>query len=266
MKTKQNDLRVFISRNKDISKPYNIYDVIKGQEKAVNLDLMSANVKSQNVEEAIDLTNLKAVITREPKEAIAVLFDVSGSMGGGFFNEPDLKRIGAVKSFFEAFAYRTIAYNLEHVVSLYFFDNTVENHCGFTEAIYDFNRLIARATPRGSTLMYDACVTAINALKSFKLKYPDCVLRIVALTDGEDTGSAHSIQDTTKMLIENDITIDSFAVGANCDGLKVISKASGGRCYLTRNLEESLKLFEQETVLSVRARKRDENLVKLSTF
>lgn len=81
-------------------------------------------------------------------------------MGCQFFNEPDLKRIGAVKSFFEAFAFRTIAYNLEHVVSLFFFDHTVENQCSFTEAIYDFNRLIAKAAARGSTLMYDAVVTA----------------------------------------------------------------------------------------------------------
>ena len=57
------------------------------------------------------MADFKPVITREPKEAIAVLFDISGSMGSRFFNEPDLKRIGAVKSFFEAFAYRTIAYN-----------------------------------------------------------------------------------------------------------------------------------------------------------
>ena len=86
---------------------------------------MSANVSSENVEEVIDMKDMKAVITRQPKEAIAVLFDISGSMGGGFFNEPDLRRIGAVKSFFEAFAYRTIAYNLEHVVSLFFFDSHV---------------------------------------------------------------------------------------------------------------------------------------------
>lgn len=46
-------------------------------------------------------------------------------MGSKFFNEPDLVRIGAVKSFFEAFAYRTIAYNLEHVVSLIFFDDKI---------------------------------------------------------------------------------------------------------------------------------------------
>lgn len=66
------------------------------------------------------------------------------------------------------------------------------------------------------------------------------------------------------MVVENDIIIDSFAVGPHCEGLKIISKASGGKCYLTRNLEESLKLFEQETVLSVRARKLDEDMSKLS--
>ncbi len=177
---------------------------------------MGANVRSENVEEVIDLSNLKPVITRPPKEAIAVLFDVSGSMGSQFFNEPDLRRIGAVKSFFEAFAFRTIAYNLEHVVSLFFFDHSVENQCGFTEAIYDFNRLIAKAAPRGSTLMFDAVVTAADALKKFQLNYPDCLLRIVALTDGEDTGSKHSVEETTRLLIESKIVIDSFAVGANC--------------------------------------------------
>lgn len=126
-----------------------------------------------------------------------MLFDISGSMGGGFFNEPDLKRIGAVKSFFEAFAYRTIAYNFEHVVSLFFFDHTVENQCGFTEAIYDFNRLVSKAKPRGSTLMYDAIVKAVSSLKELKAKYPDCLLRILALTDGEDTGSNNSVEWTT---------------------------------------------------------------------
>lgn len=105
-------------------------------------------------------------------------------MGSRFFNEADLKRIGAVKSFFEAFAYRTIAYNFEHVVSLFFFDDKVDNQCGFTEAIYDFNRLVAQAAPRRSTLMYDAIVVAAKSLKEFKSKHPDCILRILALTDG----------------------------------------------------------------------------------
>lgn len=49
--------------------------------------------------------------------------------------------------------------------------------------------------------------------------------------------------------------MDSFAVGPNCVGLKTITKVTGGKCYLTGNFEESMKLFEQETVLSVRSRK-----------
>lgn len=84
------------------------------------------------MEELVDKNDLKPVITRDPKEAIVVLFDISGSMGSKFFNEQDLKRIGAVKSFFEALAYRTIAYNFEHVVSLIFFDYQIEIQSDFT--------------------------------------------------------------------------------------------------------------------------------------
>jgi ubiquitin-conjugating enzyme E2 D/E len=80
-------------------------------------------------------------------------------------------------------------------------------------------------------------------LNKFKAQYPNCILRIIALTDGEDTGSIHTIPFTAELLIKSNIIIDSFAVGTNCDGLKTISKATGGKCYLTRNLEESLKLF-----------------------
>jgi Mg-chelatase subunit ChlD len=90
---------------------------------------------------------------------------------------------------------------MEHVVSLFFFDHTIENHCGFTEAIYDFNRLVAKASPRGSTMMYDAVFSATDALRKFKVNYPDCLLRIVALTDGEDSGSNHSVEQTTRLLI-----------------------------------------------------------------
>lgn len=42
--------------------------------------------KTENLEEAVDLKDIKPVITREPKEAIAILMDISGSMGDKFFN------------------------------------------------------------------------------------------------------------------------------------------------------------------------------------
>ncbi len=65
------------------------------------------------------------------------------------------------------------------------------------------------------------------------------------MTDGEDNQSSYSYIDAAKMVVENNIIMDSFAVGSGCDGLKNITFATGGKCYLTRNLEESLKLFEQ---------------------
>lgn len=74
------------------------------------------------------------------------------------------------------------------------------------------------------------------------------------MTDGEDTASKNSVENATIAVHNAKIIMDSFAVGCDCEGLKTVTKATGGKCYLTRNLEESLKLFEQETVLSVRAR------------
>ena len=43
----------------------------------------------------------------------------------------------------------------------------------------------------------------------------------------------HTVEETAKLVFNNKIIVDSFAVGANCQGLNVISKVSGGKCYLT---------------------------------
>lgn len=254
---KEGSMIIYVNKGKDIARPHNVYEVLAGEEKAVNLDLMVGAGKTENLEEVVDMGDVKPIITRTPKEAIVILFDISGSMGSRFFNEPDLIRIGAVKSFFEAFAYRTMAYSFEHVVQLMFFDNKTEVKCTFTEAIQDFNRFIASAKPRGSTLLFDCVFKAVQDLLTFRKQYPDCLLRIMALTDGEDTGSRTPVPVLADMMIQHDIVIDSFAVGANCEGLKKLTFACGGKCYLMRNMQESLKLFEQETVLSLRSRRME---------
>ena len=59
-------------------------------------------------------------------------------------------------------------------------------------------------------------------------------MRILALTDGEDTASSYSSFDAAKAVIENNVTMDSFAVGANCEGLKSITLATGGKCYFNQ--------------------------------
>ena len=255
VKNKKNELRIYNGINKDPIKPYKIFDVMTGKEKDMNIDLLAANVQSENVEEAIDPKNMKPKITREPKEAVAVLFDVSYSMKSHFFNERHLQRIGAAKAFFEAFAYRTIAYNFEHVVSLMFFNNHITEYCGFTEAIYDFNRLVSDADPGYSTALHDGIIKAVKSLVEFRKQHPDCILRILVLSDGEDTSSNANRSMALDAVLKHNIIMDSFAHGEDCVGMKVISKASGGKCFLMKDFEQSLKFFEQETVLCVRARK-----------
>jgi hypothetical protein len=55
---------------------------------------------------------------------------------------------------------------------------------------------------------------AADNLINFSKKYPDCKLRILALTDGSDNSSQNSYIDTAKKLINNNIIIDSFAVSS----------------------------------------------------
>ena len=62
-----------------------------------------------------------------------------------FFECEDLEKIGAVKAFFNAFADRTMAYNLKNVISLVYFNNKYDLKCSFTEVFAQFKELVNRA-------------------------------------------------------------------------------------------------------------------------
>jgi hypothetical protein len=67
LQTKEGRFRVYVSKNKNIQKPFNLFDPTTGNEEAYNLDLMSGAVNTENTEVAIDKKDLVPVITREPK-------------------------------------------------------------------------------------------------------------------------------------------------------------------------------------------------------
>jgi len=73
--------------------------------------------------------------------------------------------------------------------------------------------------------------TAINSLLEIKQKYPKIILRMIALTDGEDNDSTNTPETIVKKIVKNKIVLDSFVVSSDCVGLKTITFASGGRCY-----------------------------------
>lgn len=74
------------------------------------------------------------------------------------------------------------------------------------------------------------------------------------MTDGEDNSSKYRPEEVAKQIILNRIILDSFVVSDSCQGLKTITHASGGRCYCPSDLNIGLKLFEIETILSVKQR------------
>lgn len=56
-----------MNKNKEINTPYTIFDPISGKNTAVNLDLMGGVANTENVEENVDMSDMKPVISREPK-------------------------------------------------------------------------------------------------------------------------------------------------------------------------------------------------------
>jgi len=92
---------------------------------------------------------------------------------------------------------------------------------------------------------------AIKSLIEIKKKHPNIILRMIALTDGEDNDSEKTPDVIVKRIIKNKIILDSFVVSFDCDGLKKITFASGGKCYCPTTINFGLKFFEIETILSV---------------
>lgn len=84
-----------------------------------------------------------------------MLYDVSGSMKCRFYDDKHLSRIGATNAFFSAFADKTLAFEFNHIVSLYCFDSKIEKKCEFIPDLDKFIYLVDSVEAGGSTRLYD---------------------------------------------------------------------------------------------------------------
>lgn len=139
--------------------------------------------------------------------------------------------MGAVNAFFSAFADKTMAFEYNHIVSLYQFNTQINKLCDFNNNFNKFIQLVDNCDPGGSTKLYDCMDVAIQDLLELKKKYPNIILRMIALTDGEDNQSVNTPETIVQKIVANRIILDSFVVSQKCLGLKQITMASGGRCY-----------------------------------
>jgi len=164
-----------------------------------------------------------------------------------------MTRMQTVKQLFHAFVNRCQAYDYATQIGLIIFDSDVDYTCPLTQVLEDFRDHVEEAGAEGETKLYDALKKAANELASFKEEHPDTKLRILCLTDGEDTKSSCDPVDLAGLLQTHQITCDSIMIGegANNKTLRSISKATGGYAFAPKTLADALKLNELETLLTL---------------
>uniref|UniRef100_A0A3Q1BG10 Protein THEM6 n=2 Tax=Amphiprion ocellaris TaxID=80972 RepID=A0A3Q1BG10_AMPOC len=172
------------------------------------------------------------------------------------YENAEIRKINTVKELFDNFATRSMAYDFHHVIGLVKFDSMVKTLHTFTENLENFKVHIRNLEASGCTLLYDALRRGVSELEKVKTRFPDCRLRIICLTDGNDSGSSIEPAAVTGKLLKSDIIVDSILLGkVENNMLHGISNATGGCCFKPQTTKDGVKLFEIETVLSLEQRK-----------
>uniref|UniRef100_A0A7N6FEC8 UBC core domain-containing protein n=2 Tax=Anabas testudineus TaxID=64144 RepID=A0A7N6FEC8_ANATE len=245
----EGNLGVYLNKNKLMPAMIEVYDCLAGKVQNFDVDELAKITGDHRDDHSF-------VTTRTPKEAILVLIDASGSMTEKCYGNVEIQKIHAVKELFDNFATRSMAYDFHHIIGLVTFNSTVTTVHTFTETLERFKEHVHTLKAAGRTLLYDGLHYGILELGKVKRKFPDCRLRILCLTDGNDDGSSRRPEAVAVNLIKSNIIVDSILLGrVENNVLHGISMATGGCCFKPETSQDGLKLFEIETVLSLEMRK-----------
>lgn len=119
------------------------------------------------------------------------------------------------------------------------FSNTVDKVFPLTSDIKEIDAFVKKVTPEGSTAFYDALYLSINNLSKSRSKAV-----IVALTDGQDNASTHSVQEVIAFARQKNISIYVIGLGAVDESpLKELSDSTGGFYYYTNNPETLKEIY-----------------------
>ncbi|MCC6283347.1 MAG: VWA domain-containing protein [Saprospiraceae bacterium] len=119
------------------------------------------------------------------------------------------------------------------------FSNTVDQVFPLTNNIKEIDAFVNRVLPAGSTAYYDALYLSIDLLSK---NYSKAV--VVALTDGQDNASAHTVREVIAFARQKKIGIYVIGLG-NVDEspLKELSDSTGGFYYYTNNPETLKEIY-----------------------
>ncbi|KAE9366198.1 hypothetical protein N431DRAFT_549163 [Stipitochalara longipes BDJ] len=163
----------------------------------------------------------------------------------------NLSRLDVLKSMFDAFVNRLLAYNYQTHMGLITFQSSATVSQKITYAIENFRHKVNGMNAHGDTALWDALALANDQLSEYAQKFPDVKKRIICISDGEDTKSKQRSSDVSWSLFQNKVVVDSFCLGYedNID-LRTISYLSGGYKFTPQSLEQSMLLCEMEPVLN----------------
>jgi Mg-chelatase subunit ChlD len=180
---------------------------------------------------------------RQPRVALALVIDKSGSMSGP---KIEMAKEAAVRSL-------AVLGSLDQAAVLTF--DTVPQWVAPPTPLTDAGRqqlddAIGSIDAGGGTEIYPAVETAFEALRDVDAD----VKHLIVLTDGQDAG-ASSYQSLLDDMRAARVTVSTVAVGDDADQglLSALARAGRGRFHFTNNPSEIPDIFTRETLMATRA-------------
>ena len=239
-----------------------IIDPNKGKKEEINIEELARMVNVETKEEVFSLVNRNQV-----DQIIFICFDESASMkwkleGGNAHNGEETRAMLA-SEFLKALVKQSFSLRVSSFYGLISFGSEVKILQPLTAMTSEFISKLKEIKPSGKTVLYDAINTAqqeiiklVHKYNKISTRYPNARHRIIVITDGEDNKSKSSPVELVNELIKNDIVVDTVLVSLveKSEGCCAISKLTGGLCFMPKNLEDGIEIFEQEAFLNIKMR------------
>jgi Mg-chelatase subunit ChlD len=223
-----------------------------------------------------DETIDSAILQIEPdraEQAVVVCFDASASMNGKLDGHETITRLAFAKQGIHTLIARTWAYRVGSCFGLVTFEDRVETPCELTYDMQEFENRLNEVKPTGKPHLWDALAQAATAHEAYHWDerpggagddhrrgriHPNAVLRIIVISDGEDSGSLARPEDVlTQRLLSLRIIVDAVIVshGGENAPLGALCEMTGGVATKAPQApEEGLGMFEQEGFLNMKVR------------
>lgn len=129
-------------------------------------------------------------------------------------------------------------------IELIDFCSGIHTRAKFTSDKKSLNVVLKEAVERGGTAFYSALLQAIGALEN--ISDPQAVRFVIAFTDGEDSGSQHSLGDVLLAAKAHAIPIFCIGIGgANPSILQTIARETNGLYLYAADAKSLTTLYEK---------------------